>query len=489
MLNMNDLQKRILNIAINLTKPHSYSQLLQNVVDESMSITNCDAGTLYILDENKLKFMIMITKSKGIRKGGDGRPIPLPPVDLDSQSVCAYVARNKTTMNIADVYNDQSYDWQGPKKYDELNNYHTQSLAVVPLIDHEQKVIGVIQLLNALDDNGNLIPFSFEKQYILEAIASLAAISLSNHNMINQMQALLESFVLAFTTAIDARTPYNANHTRHVTEYCRLFSEFINMKHADGSTDICLTENQVDQIIMAASLHDIGKLIVPLEVMNKADRLGGRLNEMQVRWKWLKTDIKVKLHSGMITLEQYNNDLAEYNRRIDYIVNANTAGYLSDDDFAEIDKLNDIMYLTSDNEWIDFITDEEVHELKIHKGTLTAEERQIIEMHAEYTSQILDKIVFGDKYNKVQFIAGSHHEALDGSGYPNKLIADKIPVEVRIISIMDVFDSLTSSDRPYRSKSSKESAMKILYAMVEEGKLDKDLVDLANEFFMNQEVL
>lgn len=484
-----NVQKKILEIATELTQPTEYALMLQNIIHASMDITNSDAGTLYIMNEGKLSFMIMITKSKDICIGGDGNPVNLPPVELESNSVCAYVARERVTMNVPDVYNDSQFDWQGPKKYDALNDYHTTSELVVPLVNHEQKVIGVIQLINACDKEGNVIAFTEEEQAILEAIASLSAVSLSNFNMINQMQELLESFVLAFTTAIDARTPYNANHTRHVAEYCRNFCDYLVEKNSGTGNVYDLTRNQKDQIVMSASLHDVGKLIVPLEVMNKADRLGPRLGEMEVRWKWLKTDIKVKLHSGMMTQEEYEHDLAEYNWRIDFILKANKAPFLSDEDFDIIDQLNDIMYLTSDNEWIDFITDEEVYELKIHKGTLTEDERRIIEKHATYTGQILEKIAFGDKYDHVKFYAGAHHELLNGTGYPDKLHAEQIPIEVRIITIFDVFDSLVSSDRPYKKAMDKARAISILYAMVDEGKLDKNLVDLVAEYMEDRDIL
>lgn len=502
-----NIGERMLGIAKELTQPTQYAKLLQNIIDDAMEITNCDAATLYIMNQGKLSFMIMITKSKGYNNGGDGlpiaikdekgntvydsagKPVLMPPVDLKSKSVCAYVARNKVVKNIPDVYNDAEFDWEGPKKYDAINNYHTQSELVVPLVNHEQKVIGVIQLINALDEKGNIVPFTDEESAVLESIASLAAVSLSNSNMIKQLQVLLESFVSSFTAAIDARTPYNANHTRHVATYCGLFCDFLEKKAQAGEIDFSLNQNQKDQLVMAASLHDVGKLIIPLEIMNKSDRLDFRLSEMKTRWKWLKTDMKVKLHSGMISEEEFERDLASYDAAIDFILECNSAPFLDPDTILKITKLNEINYETSDKEVIDFITDDEVHELKIPKGTLTAEERREIERHAEYTSHILEEIEFGEKYDNVRFIAGAHHELLNGTGYPNHLTAEDIPIEVRILTIMDVFDSLSSSDRPYRKQTDKGSAVKVLRAMVSEGKLDPKLVELAAEFFETQDVL
>ncbi|MBO4416312.1 MAG: GAF domain-containing protein [Lachnospiraceae bacterium] len=480
---------RILEIARDLTQPTEYAMLLQKIINDAMDITNCDGGTLYIMQNGALAFMIMITRSKNFCNGGDGQPVNLPPVELNSTSVSAYVAREKMTKNIADVYNDVEFNWEGPKKYDALNGYHTQSELVVPLINHEQKVIGVLQLINAQDASGNVVAFSNEEQTIVEAISSLAAVSLSNRNMINQLQELLDSIALSFTDAIETRTKFNANHTRHVTEYCRGFADFLNDRALNGGDNITLSDNQKAQLIMAASLHDIGKLSVPLDLLNKSDRLDYRLKEMKTRWRWLLTDLKVKYHSGMIDEEQYKADDAMYREFIEYIEKVNKAPFLPDEDIEKIENINKVEYETSDGEVIDFITDEETHELCIRRGTLTAEERKEIEMHAVYTSKILEKITFGDKYDRVRFIAGAHHEALNGSGYPQGLTAKDLPCEVRILTIMDIFDSLTVADRPYKKPHDKEGAVRILREMVGEGKLDPELVELTAEYFERAELI
>ena len=484
-----NITARILEIARDLTQPTEYSMLLQKILNDAMDITNCDGGTLYIMQNNALAFMIMITRSKNFCNGGDGRPVALPPVALNSTSVSAYVAREKVTKNIADVYNDVEFNWEGPKKYDALNDYHTQSELVVPLINHEQKVIGVLQLINAQDASGNVVAFTSEEETIIEAISSLAAVSLSNRNMINQLQELLDSISLSFTDAIETRTKFNANHTRHVTEYCRGFANFLSLRGEMGGDNIVLSENQKAQLIMAASLHDIGKLSVPLDLLNKSDRLDFRLKEMQTRWKWLLTDLKVKYYSGKISEKDYYNTLTTYNGYIDFICKVNKAPFLEDEDLEKIKAIDNVNYTTSEGEVIDFITAEETHELCIRRGTLTAEERKEIEKHAEYTSKILEKIKFGEKYDRVRFIAGAHHETLNGTGYPQGLTAKDLPCEVRILTIMDIFDSLTVADRPYKKPHGKDSAVRILREMVEEGKLDRNLVELVAEYFDTTELI
>lgn len=483
------IESRIFQIAINLTRITSYSELLKNILNDSLDITNSDAGTLCILSQDKLECMIMMNRSKGVCLESAGNSVNLPSIDINSKSVCAFVARERKTMNVPDVRNDTSFEWDTTLKFDEINSYYTMSELVIPLIDHEQNLLGVLQLINARDEKGQFISYTEYEQYIMEAVASLAAVSLSNYKMINQLQDLLDSFVLSFTTAIDARTPYNANHTRHVAQYCKMFCEFLREKFADTASPFNLSVNQIEQIVMAANLHDVGKMIVPLEVMNKPDRLGGRLKTMELRWKWLLTDLRLKRSMNLISEDEFLTESASYIERMKFVRFCNSVSEIDDETFSRICSLSNCKYISSENEICDFVSDEELTELKIRKGTLTEDERRIIEKHAEYTTQILDKIAFGDKYCNVRFFAGAHHELLNGSGYPARLSGDDIPIEVRIITIMDVLDSLTSSDRPYKKEIDLDHSISILYSMVEEGKLDKNLVELVEEFFRSEAVM
>ena len=183
---------------------------------------------------------------------------------------------------------------------------------------------------------------------------------------------------------------------------------------------------------------------------------------------------------------EYSSFLQEFENNVRFVEEANIADYLGDTEFEKIDEISRLQY-----EWkgekVRFLTDEESEELKIHKGTLTSKERSIIEEHVVYTDKILSKITFGKKYNMVRFFAGAHHEFINGTGYPNHLQEKDIPLEVRILTIMDVFDSLSSSDRPYRKQSSLADTFDILRAMAGEGKLDSSLVELARKCFLKEE--
>ena len=167
----------------------------------------------------------------------------------------------------------------------------------------------------------------------------------------------------------------------------------------------------------------------------------------------------------------------------------NTAGFLDSETLEKVEEIASERYVTFDGEEIDFVSELEAEDLRVRKGTLTTDERKAIEKHAVYTSKILEKISFGDKYNRVRFIAGAHHEFMNGTGYPNGLTAEQLPIEVRILTIMDIFDSLTADDRPDKKAHDKDGALRILSAMVNEGKLDPELVELAKEFFETEPIL
>lgn len=486
MVTISDDMKRILDIGITLTSERNYARLYEIIMREAMAITNCDAGTLYINRDNKLYFMIMRTNSMDFYKGGDGKPIDMPPVEMNEKNVCSYTAIHKKSVNVADVYSDKSFDWQGPKKYDSITGFHTQSMLVIPLVNHEGRVLGVLQLINALDENGGIVPFDASYEYIIYSLASQASISLSNQMLIGELKDLMSSFVTAMTTAIDSRTPYNANHTRKVAQYCDEMAGFIHDEHLLGNTDYDISEEDREQLVMAAKLHDVGKMIIPLSVMNKSSRVESELPMMRKHWDYLKAELKICALEGKLSKEEYEEKSVKINEAIQVVEQADTAGFLNDALFEKVKALGELTVSLSDGTTETFLTPEQLNCLLVRKGTLTAEERAVIESHVEYTSIILKDIHFGTNYDKVQLWAGSHHEYLDGSGYPKHAHAEELNTEMRLLTIMDIFESLISTDRPYKKPMPIEKAISILEAMVGEGKLDEGLVALTKRYMLSK---
>jgi len=468
-----DLEK-ILNITISMSKEDDYSHLLESILDDGMDISNCDAGTLYLKKDDKLEFFFMVTKSLNVREGGVGKEIELPPVDINSSSVAAMCARTKRIINVEDVYTDTRYNWEGPKKYDDLTGYHTQSVLVLPLLDREKNVLGVMQLINATSFD-NVIPFSKDVERIIYSLASLSGILLNNMRLYDDIKELLESFVSAMVKAIESRTPYNAFHTMNVSRISCEFADYINEhKYYEISAD------DREELKLAAMLHDVGKMIIPNEILNKATRFEGLLDNMLLRYNLIKACINNKYLKNEYTSSQYNNEIIFIDNATAFIKKLDNASFLTDDDKNYIEVLKKKSYDTEFGKLV-LLTDEEYKNAIIAKGTLTPEERKEIEKHVVYTAEILNEIKFGNKYQMVKEIASNHHEYLDGSGYPNHLTASELPLLVRMITIVDIYESLISTDRPYKRPMPTPKALSILKEMAKEGKLDERLVEIFSE--------
>ncbi len=466
----------ILNIAIEITTEKNKHRLLDKMLCKAMELSGCDAGTLYILKDGMLHFNIMKTVSMGVDKGKNGEKIDLPPVALKHENVCAYAALQKKLVNIPDVYHSRDFDFSGPVRYDRMTGYHTRSMLVIPMEDAEGYVIGVIQLINKLDFAGNVISFTDEDAFILRALGSMAAVSLTNTIYLEEIKRQMQSFVQAFATAIDKRTPYNGSHTRMVTEHAVKVAEQLNTLYQSGQGGEAFDETRIEQLRLAAGLHDIGKMVVPLSVMNKGTRLDSAYKEIEQRFAYLRLLFERDFLKGTLSKADYEARIAELDADMDVIVQANTVGFLSDELLDRVDKVAKHGYHAVDGTVIAYLTEQEVSCLRIRKGTLTAEERSIMEGHAVMTREILAQVYFTDTYKNALHYASEHHELLDGSGYPNGLRGDALSMETRILTVVDIFDALTCTDRPYKKPLSNERALAILNRMADEGKLDKTVV-------------
>ena len=378
--------------------------------------------------------------------------------------------------NIADVYKSDEFDFSGPMKYDALTNYRTQSMLVIPLKDNENEVIGVLQLINALDEEGRTIPFDPSYEFIISSLASQAAIAVANMMYVEEMKTLMKSFVQAMATAIDERTPYNGSHTRKVTEYASMIADYMNELYKAGKSEIYFDENRKENLQLAASLHDIGKMIVPLSVMNKSTRLGYKINDVLGRLELICCYMKCDMLEGTLPEAEYKVEKQYIDDCVRFIQDINGLGFLCDEKLRYIHELDKKYYINKKGKKTKYITPQEAECMMIQKGTLTADERFIMESHVSMTAKILDKVHFSRSYEKVPVWASSHHEMMDGSGYPNHLKGDDVELETRILAAVDIYDALTSADRPYKKPMDKDKAFSVLNEMANEGKLDKTII-------------
>ena len=466
--------EKLLDIGIALSSEKNPNRLLRTILEAAMDLTACDGGTLYTLSGDALVFRIMITKSMHAYKGCAGEPIDLPPVPLLPENVCARAALDRTLISIPDVYNDPRFDFSGPRRYDAITGYKTTSMLVIPMEDDCGDVIGVLQLINAKDASGCTVAFDPSCRQIVLSLASQAAIRLTNMNYSAEVVELLDSFVRVMSAAIDARTPYNANHTRNMARYGERFLDWLSAVNHPWKLD----EAEKRQFLMSVWLHDVGKLVIPLEVMDKDSRLGTALPAVEQRLRTIALLARIACLSGELTREEYNRELSDLKTARDLIARANTAGFLSDEMLIQIDALATRTYLDETGALCPWLTEAEHTCLSVRRGTLTARERCIMESHVEMTEKMLGEMKFSRSYAKVPGWAAAHHEYLNGEGYPNRLSGDRIPREVRLLTILDVFDALTARDRPYKPGMPVDKALSILKDMAAQGQLDGQLLEL-----------
>ena len=477
--------KDILTVGIQLTVEKDDNKLLNAIVEKGMQITNCDASTLYLYEDDVLKFRIMRTLSQNVARGIDGEPITdIPPVPFKEENVCAYTAIHRRVVNIPDVYISEEFDFSGPKRYDAMTGYRTQSMLVIPVENNTGELIGVLQMLNAQDENGNVIPFDSQYEIVIRSLGSLAAIELANIHYVQEIKAQLHSFVEAMATAIDERTPYNGSHTRNVAKYAVVLANKIQEKTQKGECDEVFDDDRLERLHLAALLHDIGKMIVPRSVMNRATRMDKDMPILEARMELLKSYYEIDFLKGKITEEEYKEKLVLINDIVEFVHRIDTVGFLQQEDFDRVQEIAKLYYEKENGEKVFYITERERGCLSIRKGTLSDEDRKVMESHVVMTDKILSKVHFNKNYTDVPRWAAEHHEYLDGSGYPNHIKGDALDLETRILAVADIYDALTASDRPYKPPMPKEKACAILHSMVNEGKLDGRLVDWMEEAVM-----
>lgn len=487
--------QKILDIGIALSKERDPDELLSAIVDTAMEITNCDGGSLYVLKDDGLHFAVMKTKSKGVNRvfaehffgshEGDTDEdnctdkMLLPPIPFKEENVCAYTAIHKKSLNIEDVYDSSLFDFSGPKSNDKKNNYRTKSMVTIPMINHRDEVIGVMQLLNAMDENSEIISFSDDDERIISSLASQTAICLSNMIFMKELDKQIWSFTEALTEAIDMRTPYNGNHTKHVAKYVEMIADYINDLHDKGEEELSFSDEHKAQIVMAAYLHDIGKMITPVKVMNKETRLQHQIKEIEYRFLIAKLNYEIALLRGNISEDEYKKFISdvEFCDKLSHELNSDKP--LSDEQEKLIEKATEMSYIRweDENTKNPFFYDDEIACMRIKHGTLTDEERQIMQDHVVITEKILEKVYFNRSYKMAPVWASQHHECLNGSGYPKNLTAENIGIEARMLAVADICDALLATDRPYKKTMPKEKAFAIMKDMANFGKLDMKCVE------------
>lgn len=291
---------------------------------------------------------------------------------------------------------------------------------------------------------------------------------------VEQIQKMLDSYIKVMSTAIDARTPYNANHTRNMVAYAERFLEWMRKQQLPQAFD----EKKTREFIMSVWMHDIGKLITPIEIMDKQDRLAGNYECILQRLEKIRLLVRIDRLEGRCSEEQFRERLEQIEQATQLIGIVNGIEYLTDDLRRQVIELSARTYTEENGILCTWITPEEKDQLLICSGTLTEKEREIMRDHVEKTRIMLEQMTFGKDYSHVCMWASQHHELLNGAGYPKGLHADEICMEVRLLTILDIFEAMTALDRPYKQPMPADHALEQLHRMADEGAVDAQLLDL-----------
>ncbi len=303
----------------------------------------------------------------------------------------------------------------------------------------------------------------------------------------DEMQKMLFSMADCMAEAIEGRTPYNANHTKNVAKRSIEMLDYINKLHKERKSELHFSKKDKRQMYLAAMLHDIGKMDVPLEVMDKPTKLGHLEEPLRARLKIISLKLENDALTGAVPKEKAEEQILQINEFLEKLDGFNCGRPLKDDEWAIIDKMGELKYISKDGEEIPFLTAEELDDLHIKAGTLSDNERKIMQSHVVYTDKILSHMHFGKDYKDVRAMASNHHELLNAKGYPNGIGADKLDVMTRILTIMDIYDSLIADDRPYKKPKPVKVAFNILDEEAEMGKIDADLLSVAKEIWLKEE--
>lgn len=487
-------------VGMALSTEKNRDRLLETILVEAKDICRADGGTLYLrTQDDHLRFAIMRSDSLGIRLGGTtGKPIELPSLPMfdpetgepNHSNVATYAASLKRSVNVGDAYDTQSFDFTGTKRFDAHHQYRSQSFLTIPLLNHEDWVIGVLQLINARDpQTGEAVPFPPEDQQLVEALASQAGIALHNQMLLEEQRVLLESFIKVLAAAIDAKSPHTGGHCERVPVLAEMLVHVACEQREGAFGAFDMTDEERYEFRIAAWLHDCGKVITPPHVMDKATKLETIFDRMEMvreRFEILRRDAELEawhaVRDGALhpddAWSQCQEKCTELDAELAFLERVNVGSeFLADADIARLREIAGRRYRRN-GRMVPLLSDEEVENLSVRRGTLTEKERLVINGHMVQTIRMLESLPFPRYLERIPEYAGGHHERMDGSGYPRGLYAGDMSLPARVMAIADVFEALTAKDRPYKPGKPLSEAMRIMGEMKRYNHLDPELFDL-----------
>lgn len=501
--NLLDRIEQLNAIGIGLSAEKNPDRLMEMILIGAKGLTRADGGTIYsVTDDHRLRFEIMRTTSLGFAMGGSsGVPIPFDPIPLyladgtpNTKMVVSHAALTGDIVNIPDAYETSEFDFSGTRAFDQRTGYRSCSFLTIPMKDHEETIIGVLQLINAIDsERGTVIPFTDTDQRLVASLASQASVALTKNILIQEMKRLFDSMIQLLATAIDDKSPYTGGHCRRVPVAAMLLAEAANRCQSGPLRDFHLDDAGYYELEIAAWLHDCGKVTTPEYVVDKSRKLEtihDRITEIDTRFEVVRRDALIELLKGK---------LAAQARGESGILPALESAFLAREEEIEADRnflrrcnTGEEFMPDADRErvraiakrytWVNpaglqgpLLDDEEIENLTIARGTLNDRERNIVNNHIITTIKMLESLPFPKHLSKVPEFAGGHHERIDGRGYSRGLTGAQMSVQARIMAVADVFEALTACDRPYKKAKPLSETLAIMGRMALEQHIDADL--------------
>lgn len=492
--------QHFIDISIRLTTEKEPQLLLDEILQVVMSIANSDAGSIYsITEDDQLKFETVINKSLNLYLGGGSdRFVSFPNIDLyidgkpNQRAIVAHAVNSGKVINIPDVYAALPFDMSAAREMDARTGYRTQSMLTIPLKDHQDDILGVIQLINVKDSNNNIIPFSEELVTLIRSFASLGAIALTNSSLIKEMEELFSTFAETIAMAIDEKSPHTGGHCKRVPALTLMLADAVNAISKGPLASFSMSDSDRHQLDIAGWLHDCGKIATPDHIMEKATKLEtifDRISFIDAKFEIVSRDLKINYQEQIISAMKNGKpvEVQQLERLLDtelkqvaldraLLQRINVGGeFLDDKELAQIERIAKHYHLVINDIRTPLLNDDEVENLSIRRGTLTAGEHDVMKRHMDVTKNILDALPFPKHLSKVSEYALGHHEKLDGTGYPRGLTKEQMSIPARLMAITDIFEALSAVDRPYKKAKPVSECLFILGTMVEKNHLDPDI--------------
>lgn len=505
------LIEKLLDIGVALSGSYNLGELLNLILSKSREITCSDAGSVYLVDKSEPRQPMLLFKAaqNASRPFVSLREFAIP---LTEESLAGYVASTGESLNLPDAYHlPTNVPYRLNRNFDQDIGYYTKSVLVLPMRNRHGEAIGVLQLLNRKKTPELLLrpenvqestqPYSEWEERVVRLLASQAGISIERNQLRESITNLFEGFVKASVMTIETRDPWTSGHAERVSQLAVRLGEEVNTVTTGSLGTVSFSHRQLQELRYGALLHDFGEVAVPEAILAKAQKLSSQqfdsirdrfslarrtleFEGLQARYQ-LSMASSVSVESKLEETERLERELTEKIAQLEanwqLIQRVNTSEHLSDDMLAQLQILARYTYRDIDNYLRPILTPEDLEHLNVRQGTLTPGEREVMESHVQRSYEFLQRIPWTPELENIPKMVRTHHERLDGSGYPQGLEKPDIPIQARMLAIADTYDALTSGARLHKESLSTSAALLVLWQDVDLNRLDADLVKLFEE--------